>query len=120
MRCPKCGNEMMIYCEFTEPVEDCGELVVESVIDLLCTDPQCPDGARGLPSARIRRRISGNRELEHALSCCGAPLAYVNETAYRIPDESLIEQQDADRVVLRCGVCGARHELIVKGKERLV
>ena len=119
MKCAKCGNEMMIYSEFTEPVEDGGELVVDSVVDLLCTDPQCPDGARGLPTARLRRRIRNKTNMENALSCCGAPLAYYTQSDYHIPDEKAIVSQEENVLLLRCDVCGARHELVITGKTKV-
>ncbi len=120
MRCKSCGNELSIHGAFTEAREENGRIAVYSVVDLVCTDPQCPIGAKGIPTERVRRPVhSAGEALPNAVSCCGVPLAYTGEQAYHIPDTQAIEQQTPELVTLRCGQCGARHELYVKGKTAL-
>ncbi len=119
MRCPKCNNDMTIVNEFTEAAQENGTLTAYSVVDLLCTDPKCPDGVRGLPTARLRRRIENRSAVENAVSCCGTPLAYTSATGYHIPDESVVEETLDDRIMLLCKLCGARHELMTTGRERV-
>lgn len=119
MNCPKCNNEMRIAHACTEARREEGGLAVYSVADLQCCDDHCPDGRRGVPTARVARKIERPAGVPGAVVCCGAPLAYVGAAAYWVPDGVRASADGAgQRLTVVCPSCGAVHTADIAGRTR--
>ena len=120
MLCAKCHNELAICASFTTAETDgSGATHIYSVVDLKCTDENCPNGRLGTPTARLKRLISNANTDETALSCCGIPLLYQTADSYWIPDASLVKSESGSEAVLRCPSCGAEVSADVSGKTKI-
>lgn len=120
MLCKLCHNELAISASFTSAERDKnGATKIYSVVDLKCTDENCPDGKRGAPVARLKRLIENSSADESAVSCCGIPLVYLTESGYWVPDEGLMTAESDSELVLLCPSCSKRVVVNVSGKEKL-
>lgn len=111
MKCPQCNNEMQIAASFLQSRKtQYGKTEVCSVVDLMCTDPQCPSGKKKIPAVRQCRRASNLTKQKNAVSCCGEPLVYLSGSNYWVPDGNTAEIS-ADGAVLSilCKNCGKEH-----------
>ena len=117
MICPKCNGEMVIASSFLQMVEKDGKNEICSVIDLMCTDPQCPDGKRRIPTARDTSPVTNDANQKNAVTCCGRPLIYVGDKDYWIPDGTASELLNNHEMNVTCGNCGSKHIVDVKNKK---
>ena len=118
MICQKCKNEMTIASSFLQTQENDGKTEIYSVIDLMCTDPQCPDGKKRIPMARDACLVTNETKQKNAVTCCGRPLIYVGEENYWIPDGADSEpQKDGEEISVTCKNCGSRHAVNIKDKQ---
>ncbi|MEG0751208.1 MAG: hypothetical protein RR998_06385 [Oscillospiraceae bacterium] len=121
MRCPKCNNDLAISSQFTISERDgLGETKIFSVVDLTCTDENCPNGRRGMPVARLKRLIENSNHDEKAVTCCGIPLIYLASEKYWIPDERAQRPcADGHSLALVCPSCGKTTSVDVSGRVRV-
>ena len=120
MLCKQCHNELAISASFTSAETDKnGATKIYSVVDLKCTDENCPEGRRGAPVARLKRLIQNSSPDESAVSCCGIPLVYLTESGYWVPDEGLMAGGSGSEFAFVCPSCSKRVMVNVSGKEKL-
>ncbi|MDO4566654.1 MAG: hypothetical protein Q4B42_04925 [Oscillospiraceae bacterium] len=120
MLCKHCKNELAISASFTQAETDAnGATKIFSVVDLKCTDENCPEGRRGLPAARLKRLIVNSAPDGSAASCCGVPLAYLAEDSYRLPDEALLISESETELRLRCPGCAKETRVNIEGREKI-
>lgn len=120
MKCPYCKNDMHIVSQFfrTESGAD-GGTDIYSVVDLMCTDPQCPNGKKGVPTARQARLVHNADTHQNSITCCGQPLVYFGETGYWLPGGAAALRRD-DTLAVTCPQCGQQHTADVAGKEEVL
>lgn len=119
MTCPTCKNEMHIVSQFFETQESAaGGTDIYSIVDLMCTDPQCRDGKRKMPTARRARLVKTAPSSQNGVYCCGRPLVYIGEGGYWLPGGA---QASREKYVLtvRCANCGQTHTANVGGGQEV-
>lgn len=118
MKCPLCNNDLMIASSFLEPRQGAdGSTEIYSVVDLMCTDSQCPNGKRKMPVTREARLVENTNKTNNAITCCGAPLVYCSDDAYWVPDSVQGQRSEDEKMLtLTCGNCGLNHTVDIENK----
>ncbi len=116
MRCPVCGRLLEVAAEFVEARTEDEVTTVYSSLDLMCTNPACPNGRLGLPVKRVRRPLMPARRRCGTVSCCGVPLVYINGDSYIIPD-GVRRRKTGSRLSVTCSQCGRIYLIDVGGKD---
>ena len=111
MKCQLCKNDLSIASSFFKSIDTGdGSSKVYSVIDLICTDVQCPNGKSKLPVAREARAADNRQNPKNAVACCGEPMAYIDDGGYWIPEGSNAEiSPDGKTISAVCAVCKNKH-----------
>ncbi len=115
MRCPVCGRALAVAAEFIEARTEDEITSVYSALDLMCTNPSCPNGRLGLPVKRVRRPLLPERGRFGSVSCCGIPLLYLNDEGYTVPG-GVAHRRSGRQLALTCPQCGKRYLVDVAGK----
>lgn len=119
MKCPYCKNDLHIATQFFKTEQnEAGTTDIYSVVDLMCVDPQCPNGKKGVPVRRQARLVQNAEQHQNSISCCGRPLVYIGQRGYWLPDIA-DSVRDGDTLVITCPLCGQEHMADVSGKEEM-
>lgn len=118
MKCPLCKNDLIIASSFLEPRQAAdGSVNIYSVVDFMCTDPQCVNGKRKMPVMREARLVENENKTNNAVTCCGVPFLYINDDTYWVPDGVQAAYSDnTKQLALICGNCGLKHEVDIENK----